>query len=69
MPFLLRSANLNRSEMKVHTQGSLAKAIMATTRAPAIFPPIVYDGELRVDGGLLNNVPVDECEVIWGAGR
>ncbi len=68
MPFYCVSANLNRSEMKVHTQGSLAKAIMATTRAPAIFPPIVYDGELHVDGGLLNNVPVDVMRSYLGSG-
>jgi predicted acylesterase/phospholipase RssA len=31
-------------------------------REPAgrkLFPPIVYDGELPVDGGVINNVPVD----------
>jgi NTE family protein/lysophospholipid hydrolase len=58
-PFFCVSANLNRAEMKVHTQGSLMKAVLASTRAPGIFPPIVYDGELHVDGGVLNNVPVD----------
>jgi NTE family protein/lysophospholipid hydrolase len=59
IPFFCISANLNRSELTVHTQGSLAKAILASTRAPGIFPPIVYDGELHVDGGVINNVPVD----------
>src|ERR1700722_18302315 len=54
--------------MKVHTRGPMAKAILATTRAPAIFPPIVYDGELHVDGGLLNNVPVDVMRSYLGSG-
>lgn len=58
-PFFCISANLNRSELKVHTQGSLAKAVLATTRSPGVFPPIVYEGELHVDGGVINNVPVD----------
>jgi len=58
-PYFCVSANLNRAELKVHTQGSLAKAVLASTRAAAIFPPIVFDGELHVDGGVLNNVPVD----------
>jgi predicted acylesterase/phospholipase RssA len=59
IPFFCISANLNRSELKVHTRGSLAKAVLASTRAPGVFPPIVYDGELHVDGGVINNVPVD----------
>lgn len=58
-PFFCISANLNRSELKVHTQGSLAKAVLATTRSPGVFPPIVYEGELHIDGGVINNVPVD----------
>jgi predicted acylesterase/phospholipase RssA len=59
IPFFCISANLNRSELKVHTRGSLAKAVLATTRSPGVFPPIVYDGELHIDGGVINNVPVD----------
>ena len=43
----------------MHRRGSLAKAVLASARGPAIFPPVVYDGELHVDGGVLNNVPVD----------
>jgi lysophospholipid hydrolase len=59
MPYFCISANLNRSELKMHTHGPLAKAVLAATRAPGVFPPIVYDGELHVDGGIINNVPVD----------
>jgi len=59
LPFFCISANLNRSELKIHARGSLAKAILAGTRAPGVFPPIVYEGELHVDGGVINNVPVD----------
>ncbi len=59
MPYFCISANLNRAELMVHTRGPLAKAILAATRAPGVFPPIVYDGELHVDGGVINNVPVD----------
>jgi NTE family protein/lysophospholipid hydrolase len=58
-PYFCISANLNRAELRVHTQGSLAKAILAATRAPGVFPPVIYEGELHVDGGVINNVPVD----------
>lgn len=59
VPYFCVSANLNRAEVKVHTRGSLADAVLASSRAPGIFPPVVIDGELHVDGGLINNVPVD----------
>lgn len=58
-PYFCISANLNRAELKVHTRGSLAKAVLAATRAPGVFPPVIYNGELHVDGGVVNNVPVD----------
>ena len=58
-PFFAVSANLNRAELKVHTFGSVADAVLASSRAPGIFPPVVIDGELHVDGGVINNVPVD----------
>ena len=58
-PFFAVSANLNRAELKVHTFGSVAMRLLASSRAPGIFPPVVIDGELHVDGGVINNVPVD----------
>jgi predicted acylesterase/phospholipase RssA len=32
---------------------------LASTRAPAIYPPILWGGELLVDGGIIDNMPVD----------
>lgn len=68
IPFFCISANLNRSELKVHAQGSLAKAVLAATRAPGVFPPMVYEGELHVDGGVINNVPVDIMKTFCNQG-
>ncbi len=48
MPYFGISANLNRAELAMHTSGSLTKAVLAGTRAPGVFPPIVLDGELHV---------------------
>jgi lysophospholipid hydrolase len=59
IPYFCISANLNQSELKVHDRGPLARAVLSTTRAPGLFPPVVFDGDLHVDGGVINNVPVD----------
>ena len=69
LPFFCTSSNLNRADLKVYTTGSLATALLATTRAPAVFPPLVIDGELHVDGGLINNVPVDVMKPFANHGK
>jgi hypothetical protein len=43
-PFFCVSANLNRAELTLHKSGGLTKATLASSRAPGIFPPIVYGG-------------------------
>jgi NTE family protein/lysophospholipid hydrolase len=68
IPYFCLSANLNRSDVKVHTSGEVATAVLASTRAPGIFPPMVIDGELHVDGGLINNVPVDVMKTFSNGG-
>jgi lysophospholipid hydrolase len=68
IPYFCISANLNQSELKIHGRGPLAKAVLSTTRAPGLFPPVVYDGELHVDGGVINNVPVDIMKAFSNGG-
>jgi CRP-like cAMP-binding protein/predicted acylesterase/phospholipase RssA len=59
LPFFCVSANLSTAELMVHDRGPLWLALRATGSAPGILPPVLYHGELLVDGGLLRNVPVD----------
>jgi len=40
-------------------EGSVALALRATTSIPGVFAPLEIDGKQLVDGGLLNNLPVD----------
>jgi predicted acylesterase/phospholipase RssA/CRP-like cAMP-binding protein len=68
LPYFCVSTNLNRSELKIHSTGLLAQAVTASSRAPGIFPPLVIDGELHVDGGVINNVPVDVMRDFAGVG-
>jgi predicted acylesterase/phospholipase RssA len=37
-------------------------AIRMTTAVPILFPPVLYDNKLYIDGGLLNNFPIDLFE-------
>ncbi|MFM7182176.1 MAG: patatin-like phospholipase family protein [Verrucomicrobiales bacterium] len=53
------SCNLTQADVMIHREGPMAKWIGASISVPGIAPPLVENGELLVDGGLLNNLPVD----------
>jgi len=53
------STNLTRAECLVHEEGPLYKWLMATASLPGYYPPVLLDGDLLVDGGLLNLLPAD----------
>jgi predicted acylesterase/phospholipase RssA/CRP-like cAMP-binding protein len=53
------SNNLTRAEVVVHDRGSLAHWVRASCSVPGIMPPTFEKGDLLVDGGILNNLPVD----------
>jgi NTE family protein len=53
------STDLLAREVVVHRRGQLVPALMATTALPGLFPPVKLGGRLLVDGGVLNNLPVD----------
>lgn len=53
------SSNLSTNREHVHRTGPLWKAQRASASLPGIFPPAVENGELLIDGGILDNLPVD----------
>lgn len=59
LPFFSISANLTRAAPVVHEHGSLATAVRASLSLPGVFPPVRQGQDFLVDGGVLNNLPVD----------
>lgn len=53
------SCDLSTNQMHVHTQGSLWRALMASSALPGVFPPFIEGGRFLVDGALINNLPGD----------
>lgn len=60
--FFCVAANYSTSTEAVLTRGPLAKSILASYAIPGALPPILLDGHLHVDGGAVNNLPVDIME-------
>jgi NTE family protein len=59
IPFRCIGTDIGSGEMVVFDHGDLAMAVRASMSVPAAFAPIRVDGRLMVDGGIVNNVPVD----------
>lgn len=56
------AGNFSTSAETVLTRGRLAKAVLASYAIPGALPPVPIDGHLFVDGGTVNNLPVDVME-------
>lgn len=57
--FYALSTNLTRSEPYVHRRGPLWRAIRSSGSIPGMLPPFASEeGDLLVDGGLIDNTPV-----------
>jgi NTE family protein len=59
VPLALVAVDINAGREVILNDGPLVEAVLATTAVPGIFPPLVKGEQLLVDGGVLNNLPVD----------
>jgi predicted acylesterase/phospholipase RssA/CRP-like cAMP-binding protein len=57
--FFCVSTNLTTAAAKIHQQGALWKAVRASVSIPGIGPPAIENGEIFIDGGLVDNLPVE----------
>jgi predicted acylesterase/phospholipase RssA/CRP-like cAMP-binding protein len=58
-PFFSISTNLTRARIDVDTRGPLWRAVRKSMSIPGVFPPIIEDGDVIVDGGVVDNFPVE----------
>ena len=58
-PFRCVATDIATASQKVFDKGSLAAALRATMSIPGLFEPVYQGNSVYVDGGLLNNLPVD----------
>jgi predicted acylesterase/phospholipase RssA len=58
-PLFTVSADLLSSRLVIHRRGSVIEAVGASMSIPGLVPPLPRGGRLLVDGGVLNNLPVD----------
>jgi NTE family protein len=59
IPFAAVATDLNWGGRVVLDKGSIAKAVHASSAIPGVFEPVAHDGKLLVDGGVVDNIPID----------
>lgn len=60
IPFVCIATDVETGEEVVLKEGILSNAILASGAFPSLYSPVEIDGRLLIDGGVVNNYPVEE---------
>ena len=70
IPLCIAATDILKGEIHYFQTGELAQAIMASSCVPVVFKPIALNGTQYIDGGILDNFPIDpligKCDKIIG---
>jgi NTE family protein len=70
IPLFVCAADLNNGNEVFFSDGPIIKPVLASSTIPILFQPIKTNETLFVDGGLLNNLPIEpicyDCEKLIG---
>ena len=58
VPFQVVATSLASGCERWFDSGPIVEPILASAALPAVFPPVEIDGELHVDGAVVDNVPI-----------
>ena len=58
IPISIITADIANGEKVVISRGKVAQAVMASTAIPGIYEPVEIENRFLVDGGMIENVPV-----------
>ncbi|MGI9485811.1 MAG: patatin-like phospholipase family protein [Geminicoccaceae bacterium] len=60
LPFFCTASNLTKGHAVRLDRGPVWHAIRASLSIPGLVPPVLHGQDVLVDGGLINNMPIDE---------
>jgi predicted acylesterase/phospholipase RssA/CRP-like cAMP-binding protein len=66
IPFFAAACNLTRGNTTVQDRGPVWRAVLASNSPAGLFPPVLHEGDMLVDGAILENVPVDAMRMRLG---
>ena len=62
IPFLCIATNIETGKAVLLNKGYLPEAVMASGTLPSLFEPTELDGKILIDGGVVNNYPIEEIQ-------
>jgi len=63
-PFVCIATDIETGKQVVLNSGYLPEAILASGTLPSLFEPTVIDDKVLIDGGVVNNYPIDEVRAM-----
>ena len=60
IPFFCVATNVENGKQVILDKGNLTQSIMASGALPTLFQPVTINNEVLIDGGVVNNYPIDE---------
>ena len=71
IPLTICTTNFSEGKVVYFTDGPLIRAVHASACIPGVFKPIMINNQMYVDGGVLNNFPVEplleKCDYVIGS--
>jgi NTE family protein len=64
IPTTLTTVDLNSGQEVLLSSGPILPAVFATIAIPGIFKPVIESGQLLVDGGVLDNLPIQPVQLL-----
>jgi NTE family protein len=69
-PLYVAATDILKGELVYFSSGNLSQSLLASSCIPIVFQPVSYQNTLFVDGGVMNNFPVEplknKCDIIIG---
>ncbi|HXJ99897.1 MAG TPA: patatin-like phospholipase family protein, partial [Gelidibacter sp.] len=62
IPFFCVATDVETGKAVILDHGNLAQAVTASGAFPSLFQPVVIDDRILIDGGVVNNYPIDELK-------
>lgn len=70
IPLYVTLTDMNHAKAVYISKGELANHVIASCTIPGLFTPVIIDGTTYVDGGVMNNLPLEpiahQCEMLIG---
>ncbi|MFC0183251.1 NTE family protein [Pseudarcicella hirudinis] len=71
IPLTINATDLYKGETEYFSSGELIKPILASCCIPGLFEPVRFNDKIYIDGGVLNNMPIEplegKCDFIIGS--